>query len=261
MPTPDRTFVSIDWDFFVPERVEWDMGHQETSYHLNELWLAWGHLFAVMRTTGQEKDFWKRLPFKLGVKDLVSVSDSHLHVTDDYRLAHAQHLVLVDRHHDVFTDHTGGHRVDCGNWVRWWLDCGKKRTVTWVRPNDKFVFCEVPKHLKSRVKTVRTFPAIKPPMGVHVCRSGCWTPPWLDAAFVRFVKASDATLHPMEDPKWCDPLKLRFSLAHYRTLMEIMRERDKARSAFRAGQALIISACSNHSPSSTSKRTGASRST
>ena len=243
MPTPARTFVSIDWDYFIPERLEWDMGHQETSFHLNQLWSMRSHLFKVMRTTGQEVGFWNRLPFKLRMHDTVTVTDSHLHVTQDYRLNHAQHLVLVDRHHDVFTDHANGFKIDCGNWVRWWLDCAKGRTVTWVRPNDDQVHCSVPKHLQRRVKTVREIPQIESPVGVHVCRSGCWTPPWLDAAFIRFVKASDARLYCVEDPKWCDPMKLRFSLANYRALVVNERAREAARKAFadiRGKKAAII---------------------
>ena len=50
---------------------------------------------------------------------------------------------------------------------------------------------------------------------LHVCRSGCWTPPWLDEAFVAFVKAYGKDLKKanlLQNGEW-NPLKARWSKA------------------------------------------------
>jgi hypothetical protein len=56
----------------------------------------------------------------------------------------------------------------------------------------------------------------------HICRSGCWVPPWLDKAFLGFVEASTGSLRkaiPMQDGDW-NPLKERWTAQDFENQLE-----------------------------------------
>ena len=198
-----KTLLSIDWDFFVPEKVEWDFGHQETLFHLNFLWTTRLAYFDQMKTTGAENSFWDKTG--LGTKPCTFVSDSHCFA---YNLLRGiDHVVLVDAHHDCWkADSLGtddGDGIYCHNWLRAWLKGNKKRRATWVCPEWASGSFILPKDI-DRVEEVCEMPSLKDMnvKTVHVCRSGCWTPPWLDKKFIDFVNGRGAQVFSIQNDEW-----------------------------------------------------------
>jgi hypothetical protein len=92
--------------------------------------------------------------------------------------------------------------LGCHNWVRRWLIKDRRRQLVWVKPaHSKFnmpVLGRVMRHQVTVVKGLEAFDDFAIPVdetavitAVHVCRSGCWTPPWTDAAFAGLIEDSE----------------------------------------------------------------------
>lgn len=209
-----KTLLTVDWDFFVEERPEWEFGHQESLLFLKMLWETRINMMGHITTTGQEKGFWDRIG-KSGEDYMTWVSDSHAYVWG--LLKGVNHVVIVDAHHDCWNGDSLGidksvKQIYCHNWLREWILGGNGRKATWVRPEwskDQF---EVPKDLKGRIKVV----GLDDDWGVnlfdrvHVCRSGCWTPPWLDQKFKDFVSNRWQPVHTLQDGDW-NPMESRWT--------------------------------------------------
>jgi hypothetical protein len=202
-------YLTIDWDFFVPEKARWDMGHGESVLFLTILWTHRAELIDRIKTSGEEKGFWKQLDVKLPQR--VCVSDSHAYayaVPND-----ADRVVLFDAHHDCWDRR--GKGVGCENWLRIWLEESEAREVLWVYPKhliENWGKQEVPEDLRSRVETMEWHGSIdlEEVETVHICRSGCWTPPWLDVDFIAFVmRGFQDSIHVMQDGVW-DLMKMRW---------------------------------------------------
>lgn len=228
----NSTYVTIDWDFFIPEDPMWDFGHKEAPFFLKQIWGARIRYFREMATTGEEREFWDKLWDKLPLPVCPSlrVSESHLAVWNDPALHMANAVVLIDQHHDMFGDGKSD-TVDCGNWLAAWLRQKRNRRAIWVRPDhswgeglpdgNKFKF------LRSRTVVLDSIdeldPRDMPNATLHVCRSGAWTPPWLDAQFNRFVEASKLPQIVL-DRDWSDPTQPRFTLTDYRQAFEAQKQ-------------------------------------
>lgn len=206
-----RTLVSIDWDFFVPEKPEWDLGHQESEMFLRMLWMMRGHLIDQMKTSGEEKDFFRRLDLpSLGV----TTSDSHAYAFQQLVDGGYDQLILFDTHHDCWGS-SKDDNIMCHNWVRIWLSLSPKHKVIWVYPNpDVLEGYPLPKDLANQVKLV-AYGSLKlqtdTVAGLHICRSGCWTPPWLDKNFIEFVQSyNPRRIVTLQDGVW-NPMKERWT--------------------------------------------------
>jgi hypothetical protein len=143
--------------------------------------------------------------------------------------------------------HPGEEDVGCGNWLYIWLMGNPKRRLTWVWPEHASWqgAPELPALLapdiRERIEVIKfedigkdnPFSAGKAE-AVHVCRSGCWTPPWLDEDFLQFVGErwdpySARVLLDKYDEAW-SPLRIRWDeerlaqvLEHRRTVDEMMK--------------------------------------
>jgi hypothetical protein len=187
----------------------WDLGHRENLLFLKMAWGARGAFVGEMRLTGDEVGFWKRTGMKRRGVEPLWVSDSH-------RFAHSLtagvgRVVLFDAHHDCWEGDKGF--VSCENWLRAWLEGSKRRRAVWVRPGwlEKGA-CEVPEDLRDRVDVVEGLEGLEGldlglegPVTTHVCRSGCWMPPWLDKAFLGFLEGWGGGLEgvlDMQEGEW-----------------------------------------------------------
>jgi hypothetical protein len=202
-----KTLITIDFDFYVPERPEWDLGHSESLLFLKMLWASRAGLIDEMKTDGNEKTFWKWLGGQVNLKKNVPfyVSDSHCFayaLLDD-----VDRVITFDAHHDCWADSAKG--VYCHNWLRVWLEGGKGRKAMWVKPGWLGAECTLPEDMAKKVK-VETYTegldlGLEGSTIVHICRSGCWVPPWLDKAFLGFLRASGRGLGDMtvqQDGEW-----------------------------------------------------------
>lgn len=193
-----RILVTVDWDYFVREDPMWDLGHLENLLFLKYIWISRGSLMDKMLTNGRQDGFWDRIALR-GFP-FVSVSDSHAYAWTVAAKMKANEIVSFDAHHDCWEE---DERVECHNWLRAWLKCGRHRKATWVRPDHH---CgEVPPDMESRLSVSDVEPVLdlKDVVAVHVCRSGCWVPPWLDAEFCRFVyNVGAGEIVKLQDGEW-----------------------------------------------------------
>jgi len=224
------TLLTVDWDYFIDEDPMWDLGHKESAVHLDLVWKTRGELIKKMSTTGAEKKFWKKLPVTTDCP--VWASDSHVFA---YEFAkQVDHVLLVDRHHDCWPAENG--RIECDTWLGEWLRRKLSRRVTWLRPKNVKMIYDVPERFSSRFTVIDDITAIQPCKAemIHICRSGCWCPPWLDIDFVNFIKAlrpvKDVISIPQEanETKW-NALKFRWSLDDFKQAREAAMVIDKAK--------------------------------
>lgn len=215
------------------------MGHQESLIFLKMLWASRVGLYDKMNTDGNEIGFWNQ--FK-GVKftSPAWVSDSHAYAYS--LLRGVNRVVIVDAHHDCWESDSLGvdkreKQVYCHNWLRAWLNGGKTRKALWIKPEWQDA-CELPKDMEKKVEVVVYSKGVD--LGLegsvtpHICRSGCWVPPWLDNAFRGFV-AGFAGLQkgvvPMQDGDW-NPLMNRWTEEDLKQALEAEKQMREMQARF-----------------------------
>jgi len=214
--------LTIDWDFFVIEKPAYDLGHQESLLFQNFIWKTRYNLRYKMGTTGEEERFWEilRCHFKFCGGIAPKVSESHVF---GYAAAQGcEGVVLFDTHHDCW-DTQEGQKIHCDNWLRAWLEEVPTRWAVWVYPEHAKALGapEIPSDMEDRVDRVSwelfkkrpdLIPRHEPIGDVHLCRSGCWTPPWLDEKFIDFFSEgwSPDDFEVMQTGDW-NPLKCRWT--------------------------------------------------
>lgn len=234
--------LSVDWDTFVPENPAWDFGHAETQMFATLAWLTRGHALEVMKTTGEEHTFWQRVQKRTRYHKtfpIFLVSDSHAMLGSMLNTFEIDEVVLVDAHHDMWPVACEGSYT-CSDWLRIWLEEYKQNRARWIQPEWSADMFEVPSDLKKRVKHTllpnmeKLLPAT-PPVAIHLCRSGSWTPPWLDAAFIEFTLSAGLRPTTLQQKGWFDPMVERWSVTEYTSARQIheatvkMQEKDLLR--------------------------------
>lgn len=256
-----RIGISVDWDYFAPYDVHWDIQHVESQMYLDFIWMTRGHLIDQYKTSGEEKTFWRWLLGGLGhPEEVLTVGESHATIVRDPGIWHGSDVILLfDQHHDCWNteddnrdDDTGRMiHVACHTWGRAWLEEDLDRKLVWVYPDwlvlDREYGPIVDSECESDIADLlhETEQLIVLPRkqfdfsyytddmveGIHVCRSGCWVPPWLDEAFCTFVKESGllsevAMCNSRQDSKVWDPMRIRWlndELAQARKMHEQSR--------------------------------------
>jgi hypothetical protein len=213
-----RAMLTVDWDYFVPEDpFIHDFGHRENLMFLQWVWGTRTSFIDDIVATDDHKNFWSEIQKNNTLTgNVVNASESHL---EAYRVAvDSQHhtIVTVDAHHDVwpYVDSDTEVKIECGSWLRFWLDSNTARRAYWVCADYNREYAE--DHGHERLALVDSLDDIRDFVfsTTHVCRSGCWTPPWLDYRFQAFVNSGKfgyiRTLGAEEDESW-DPMKPRWS--------------------------------------------------
>lgn len=223
-----KTLLTIDWDFFVPEKPSYDLGHQESNFFLH-IWQSQMHLEEAMKTTGLEETFWECLVRHVDLKKTrgLFVSDSHVFayslMDNDCEL-----IINIDAHHDCWKQNHPG-QVHCQDWLRVALTRGvaaRKRKAIWIRPRwvTKY-WKDVPPRFKQLTveNKLDAIPSDAEISTIHICRSGCWTPPWLDRKFIAFVRGAykhSRKLYPIDIQK-------EIGQGEYRTVLLPRYTREK----------------------------------
>lgn len=200
--------LSVDWDYYFPDAVDWDWSHdEENPIYYDFVWqtrAGSGNLRTGKRACDAYrpdksllKGFWERL-----IKEpplMLAIAESH---KDAYRyLEHlgvrGARLVNFDAHHDCWWNNMcKPKQVNCGNWVYHALKDGiisrydlryppfasenYTDVIDWPEGEDHddkvhVYFHDMKKRLPRRFHYV------------FICRSSCWTPPWADRDFLKFV--------------------------------------------------------------------------
>lgn len=219
MESKSRILLTVDWDYFVREDPTWDLGHIETPFFADFMWVARAASFAAVGMDLREEmnpykwgtpppySFWKVLQERgfdfSNVKTFV-VSDSHLaagvYFLDPGPAVRNTKVVSFDAHHDCGYNKTAPGIMTCDNWLKRVLlyNHGLKAKVVfppWKGMRD-WNWQSLPKKIVQRVKpVVYGHPDDLAEGGVVekvvLSRSSAWTPPFYDNDFIEFVKDAE----------------------------------------------------------------------
>lgn len=224
----EKCLLSIDWDYFVyTENGLWG-SYTENTRSLVDLWYK-RYIQEKMRgrdiqdryRLSPELDvFWEKIRehFRFTGNAQVYVSDSHVLSYDTAKENACDTVILFDSHADLGYGGLSSlnFEVNCSNWLGKLLKDGLiAKAVVVYSPYTS----EKPEFFGSMNRLFdigyRGFDELDKGIGVsavHICRSGAWTPPWLDEEFSRFVNALGLPYEVRNCPerKW-DPANISFS--------------------------------------------------
>lgn len=212
----DRTLLTIDWDFFVPENPQWDWGHPvQDAVVTHMLWQARCSAFAcqsqnlqqLLTTNGLEKEFWSAILPRVSMtaaSTVLTVSEDHSVAFELAITANARHVLSFDAHCDLGYNSALAPEIKIDNWLAHWLLADPRNTATIVLSDTSVELkhldilhestkarlgVAVLKRIKFRswtewLATTKTTWALS---AIHVCRSPEWTPPWTDKALNNFL--------------------------------------------------------------------------
>ena len=191
--------LSVDWDFFFPvpeidKEFLYDWGHSENPSIPNSiLWNIRGVDFIQRNkplplTSGEELNFWERFCFVPDVA--LYYADSHFNIYSAKVRKNITEIWNFDAHHDSYQ--TEKQMLDkglitCENWATLFSSIGiKVNTVypqwkKWAIKEDKPKGTIEKRRVDNKNKFQEHFDRI------FVCRSGAWTPPWIDKYFWDFI--------------------------------------------------------------------------
>ena len=221
----------VDWDYFFPEEgpssgsPHWflyDWGHNEmSSFFYDGIWVGRAAAFeraGVPRpmTTGEERGFWAR--FNIARTATLFYAESNVAVVNRkvYGNTRVKNLWLYDAHHDsgyklTLEQIIKAQNVTCEDWTAYFhlkhgtrLHMRYPRWRAWALESEPAPVVPIDRQADDGGSPSIRFDR------VFVCRSGAWTPPWLDAAFETFIQAApvarrrmlDGDLHPVAPRKW-----------------------------------------------------------
>lgn len=193
--------LSVDWDFFfpVPEvdaEFLYDWGHREDlALMKEEIWVFRAADFLqrgkpLPDTDGRECDFWSRFRFNPDAKLYYADSHSQIFKPEVFEDGVTE-IWSFDAHHDAFKtpkEVIRTNQVTCESWaVAAWLNKAKVRVFypPWREYALKEEKPKVPIHIELDPQNRKPFR--QPFDKVFVCRSGAWTPTWLEDKFWEFI--------------------------------------------------------------------------
>ena len=224
----EKCLLSIDWDYFIYTQTNWG-SYIENNRSLIDFWYK-RYLQAKARGEDIQKafqlsseldGFWTKIKkcFKF-VKDIKTyVSDSH---ALSYKIAkenNCRAVYLFDSHADLGYGGLSSFNfeVNCSNWL------GKLLKEKQIKEASIFYSpytTEKPEYFKplNGIYKIRycDFNDLDGQWimasAIHICRSGAWTPPWLDQKFDLFIDALGLPYEILNCPerKW-DPDHISFS--------------------------------------------------
>ena len=203
-------YLSIDFDYFVREKIIWDWGHSENYERLN----LFGNLIWPIRYGSvdifKETDPKTYADFQ-PIEILQRLRDKGLHINNQTKLGIAEshekaypffanggnpHLLIhLDAHHDLYSKGT----LNCGNWLYHLAKKYHQLKVLFVHPNwaldehlssaEKDISKDILKEVNIKYITYDQLPVLNQDIDkIFVCRSGVWVPPHFDRVFENMVK-------------------------------------------------------------------------
>lgn len=223
----DKCLLSIDWDYFIYPQDKWGT-YLENIRNIIDLWykrymqakVRGEDMQRAYRLSPEFSTFWNKIKkyFKF-VKDIKAyVSDSH---ALSYKIAKENNCTMVylfDAHADLGYGGLSSldFEVNCSNWL------GKLLKEKQIKEANIFYSpytTEKPEYFASmngiyniRYYDFNNFDKCVVVSVIHVCRSGAWTPPWLDNKFKQFVESLGIPYEIVNCPerKW-DPDNISFA--------------------------------------------------
>jgi len=220
----EKCLLSVDWDYFIYTRDNWNP-YLENKRGLIDLWYkryiqakARGEdIQKAFQLSSEFDTFWDKIRkcFKFVENIKIYVSDSHALSYQIARENNCQAVYLFDAHADLGYGGLSSlnFEVNCSNWL------GKLLKEKQIREANIFYSpytAEQPGHFKpmNSIYNIRYCSFADLHQGImvsaiHLCRSGAWTPPWLDNKFVQFINALGIPYEVVNCPerKW-DPVHI-----------------------------------------------------
>ena len=223
-----KCLLSVDWDYFIyTEKGAWG-SYIENKRSLIDLWykryiqgkVSGMDIRESFKLSPELDSFWERVrKYLIFEKDIRAyVSDSHAWSYDIARENNCSRVCLFDSHSDLGYGGLSAlnFEVNCSNWL------GKLLKDGYIK--EAFIFyspfaSEKPEHFRQmndafniRYCSMDDLTESIRVAAVHICRSGAWTPPWLDERFNKFVDALGIPYEIKDCPerKW-DPEHISFA--------------------------------------------------
>lgn len=215
-----ETFLTIDWDYFLPSaRSYWPLG-AETLFSMTTRWKSYN--LSNVKTENVE-GFWKHIKRWFKFKHIL-VSESHIVMYDLLMKQNIKTVVSFDCHHDCYYNTV----LDCGSWGTNWLEKNTGSKMYWVSQYPKsggiYGADMIKKEVREQVKILdhndiyNLFDELflsgnmKTKLDfIHICRSGCWSPPQFDKEFKKFLEDSKCKIEHLPDFLKVNPLDDRMS--------------------------------------------------
>jgi len=198
--------LSVDWDYFIQIKTENWGSYIENKKNLTDLWYkrflqakAQGrNIKNSFRLSPEVNTFWERINrfFRFDKGTKAYVSDSHS-LSYDIAANHGLRTVyLFDSHADLGYGGISSlnFEINCANWLG---KLFKDNRIDEANIIYSPFTTEKPEYFKAmnnifkiRYLSFHDLAECISVAAVHICRSGAWTPPWLDKSFEQFVKAS-----------------------------------------------------------------------
>lgn len=235
-----KAVLSIDFDFFVREELEWDWGHRESDLFLEAIWpIRYSHrnikrdVDPVVHADFMPDNLRYVLPAKgfLPSRSIqVATAESHAALPKFLTMIGNPKFDLfinMDAHHDM---HNEPPPVNCGNW---WVPLFDQ-TDGWSRHVHIFPKWKNPETLGKPVRPIEQmrwdeFHLDNTPFAlieaVFICRSGCWVPPHLDPLFNKMVRLFSRNL--CIKPRKLNVKEIRRQRTMIRELIEAAKQRAR----------------------------------
>jgi len=197
--------LSIDWDYFFPDINNYDWcANEENSLFYEAIWFCrcYSHnlvtkkeaLFEYIPTIPE--NFWSIVKNR----PKLYLADSHSQIWHLISQLSGCIVDSFDAHHDY------GYKnkpdvVDCSNWGQHGLRLCDISELNLYYPGWR----EKYKESKGIIGPTNTHYGLPGPNNydaVFVCRSSCWTPPWHDVSFKRFISRSNLDNNLMDQKVW-----------------------------------------------------------
>jgi hypothetical protein len=201
-----RVLISVDWDYFIDVKRTAAMSLRENKRNCYFRWykryLQNPRIVLLYRLLPRLENFWNVLGrhYHFNSSTLLLISESHKYSYALSRILGCVKVINFDAHADL--GYSGASRIGaythCANWLGRLVNTDRiveAEIVYSPYTHEKaemfrdFLKKGVAVHFM-RLEQLEDQPQDEVVAGIHVCRSGAWTPPWYDQKFYRLINAS-----------------------------------------------------------------------
>ncbi|HHX24104.1 MAG TPA: arginase [Thermoanaerobacterales bacterium] len=196
----NRVLISIDWDYFIKTEIPEIASLRENYWNI---YLRWYREY--LKNPGIElkysimpdyRNFWDKLRQKYSINELtvLFISESHKYSYYLAKRLKCNKVVNFDAHADLgYGYFTKGYYTHCANWLgRLVYNKNIEEAVIVYSPYTKEKEEEFEDTPYIRFACLNALDRQMPDevvAGIHICRSGAWTPPWFDDELYSFIDA------------------------------------------------------------------------
>jgi len=199
-----KVLISIDWDYFI--RIEGKIQSLRENYR--NIYLRWYKEYLLdpefcfqYGIFPEPENFWPALrrKFSFNTATLLFLSESHKYSYYLSKILGCDKIISFDAHSDLGYGSVlmSNYYTNCGNWLGKLIDQHQiGQAIIVYSPFTKENAAAFGRYIKnSVVRFTRLTDLVKQKKedvvaGIHICRSGAWTPPWYDEALERFIKSA-----------------------------------------------------------------------